>query len=96
MGLSYGGIVSLMPAFVMDRFGARAVSSLVGILYTGAALGNLGGPVLAGAVFDQSGSYQGVIWACLGLSALATFAAARATGWRVPDRGDAATVQRRP
>ncbi|GMV75889.1 MAG: MFS transporter [Rubrivivax sp.] len=96
MGLSYGGIVSLMPAFVMDRFGARAVSSLVGILYTGAALGNLGGPVLAGAVFDQSGSYQGVIWACVALSALATFAAARATGWRVSDRADAATVRRRP
>jgi len=78
MGLSYGGIVSLMPALVMDRFGARAVSSLVGILYTGAALGNLGGPVLAGAVFDHTGSYQGVIWACLLLSGLATGCAWRA------------------
>ncbi|HNT37651.1 MAG TPA: MFS transporter [Rubrivivax sp.] len=91
MGLSYGGIVSLMPAFVMDRFGARAVSSLVGILYTGAALGNLGGPVLAGAVFDHSGSYQGVIWACLALSALATWAAAKAMGWR-----GSAAVHRQP
>ena len=27
MGLSYGGIVSLMPALCMDLFGARAVSS---------------------------------------------------------------------
>jgi MFS family permease len=81
MGLSYGGIVSLMPALVMDRFGARAVSSLIGILYTGAALGNLGGPVLAGAVFDRTGSYQGVIWACLLLGGLSTWAAARAVGW---------------
>ena len=37
MGLSYGGIVSLMPALCMDFFGARAVSSIIGVLYTGAA-----------------------------------------------------------
>ena len=78
VGLSYGGIVSLMPALMMDLFGARAVSSIIGLLYTGAALGNLGGPWLAGAVFDRSGSYQGVIWACLALSLLATLCAARA------------------
>ena len=78
MGLSYGGIVSLMPALCMDFFGARAVSSIIGVLYTGAALGNLGGPWLAGAVFDRSGSYQAVIWGCVVLSALATLAAWRA------------------
>ena len=77
MGLSYGGIVSLMPALVMDYFGARAVSSILGVLYTGAAFGNLLGPVAAGAVFDRTGSYQGVIWGCVALSALATVAAAR-------------------
>jgi MFS family permease len=55
-GLSYGGIVSLMPAICMDTFGARAVSSIVGTLYTGAALGNLLGPVVAGAVFDRTGT----------------------------------------
>ncbi|MEY3473621.1 MAG: putative MFS-type transporter YhjX, partial [Pseudomonadota bacterium] len=82
MGLSYGGIVSLMPALVMDRFGARAVSSLIGILYTGAALGNLAGPVLAGAAFDALGSYQAVIWSCVALSALATFATVRANRFR--------------
>ena len=78
MGLSYGGIVSLMPALCMDFFGARAVSSIIGVLYTGAALGNLAGPWLAGAVFDRSGSYQGVIWGCVALSALATLTAWRA------------------
>ena len=84
MGLSYGGIVSLMPALVMDRFGARAVSSIIGVLYTGAAFGNLAGPVLAGAVFDRHGSYQGVIWGCVALSALATAAAMRAVARRPP------------
>jgi len=74
-GLSYGGIVSLLPAICMDLFGARAVSSIVGALYTGAAFGNLLGPVLAGAVFDRSGSYAPVMWACMALSAVATLAA---------------------
>ena len=78
MGLSYGGIVSLMPALCMDLFGARAVSSIIGALYTGAALGNLGGPWLAGRVFDASGSYAGVIVGCAVLSAASTYAARRA------------------
>ncbi len=75
LGLSYGGIVSLMPALCMDFFGARAVSSVVGVLYTGAALGNLAGPFVAGWVFDHSGSYAAVVWGCIALSAAATGAA---------------------
>ena len=76
-GVSYGGIVSLLPAISMDLFGARAVAGIIGTLYTGAALGNLLGPVLAGAVFDGHGSYVPVLWACMGLSALAAAASAR-------------------
>jgi MFS family permease len=86
MGLSYGAIVSLLPALCMDFFGARAVSSILGTLYTGAALGNLGGPVLAGWVYDTTGRYDGVIWACVVLSALATWTAWLAT--RAPGRVD--------
>ncbi|WP_158288906.1 MFS transporter [Rubrivivax albus] len=73
MGLSYGGIVSLMPALCMDLYGARAVASIIGTLYTGAALGNVAGPWLAGWVFDASGSYGGVIVGCAVLSAVATW-----------------------
>jgi MCP family monocarboxylic acid transporter-like MFS transporter 13 len=81
-GLSYGGIVSLLPAICMDLFGARAVSGIIGTLYSGAALGNLLGPVVAGAVFDRSGSYGPVIWGCIALSAVATLASARLIGLR--------------
>ena len=79
MGLSYGGSVSLMPALCMDFFGARAVSSIIGTLYTGAALGNLAGPWLAGRIFDASGSYATVIAGCALLSAASTWAAWRAS-----------------
>lgn len=84
LGLSYGGIVSLLPAMCMDLFGGRAVASILGTLYTGAAAGNLLGPVAAGAVFDRSGSYAPVMWACLVLSAAAALAAARLHRLRGP------------
>ena len=83
-GLSYGGIVSLLPAICMDLFGARAVSGIIGTLYSGAALGNLAGPVLAGAVFDRTGSYLPVLWACMALSALAAAASAKLLAARGP------------
>ena len=77
-GLSYGSIVSLLPAICMDLFGGRAVSAIIGTLYTGAALGNLLGPVMAGQVFDMTQSYALVIWITLGISAMATYSC-----WRI-------------
>ena len=76
-GLSYGGIVSMLPALCMDLFGARAVAGIIGTLYSGAALGNLLGPVLAGAVFVQVGSYRPVMAGCTALMAIALWAATR-------------------
>lgn len=78
MGLSYGGIVSLLPALAMDFWGARAVASIIGTLYTGAALGNLAGPWLAGWVFDRTGSYAAVVWGCVALQLAAAWASRRA------------------
>ena len=71
-GLSYGSMVSLLPAICMDLFGPRSVSGIVGALYTAAALGNLLGPVMAGAMFDHHQNYSGVMGVCGLLSVLAT------------------------
>ncbi len=76
-GLSYGGIVSLLPPICSDLFGLRAVSSTIGLLYSGAGFGALLGPVLAGALFDRYGNYDAAIAMCVVASALATFAALR-------------------
>jgi len=70
-GLSYGSIVSLLPAICMELFGGKAVSAIIGTLYTGAALGNLLGPVLAGKIFDLTHSYTLVIYMAISLSAIA-------------------------
>jgi MFS family permease len=57
-GMAYGGCVALLPTIVMDLYGARAVSGIIGCLYTGAGLGTLVGPWLAGAAYDALGSYN--------------------------------------
>jgi cyanate permease len=54
------------------------VSSIIGTLYSAAAIGNLAGPWLAGRIFDASGSYAAVTWGCIVLSALSTLCTWRA------------------
>jgi len=56
-GAFYGGLVALLPALVMDYFGGRNISAIIGILYTSVALGTLIGPSAAGFAFDLSQSY---------------------------------------
>jgi MFS transporter, OFA family, oxalate/formate antiporter len=56
-GVFYGGFVALLPALVMDYFGGRNVSGIIGILYTSVAFGTLIGPSAAGFAFDVSHSY---------------------------------------
>jgi MFS family permease len=56
-GVFYGGWVAVLPAVIMDYFGGRNVSGLIGILYTSVAFGTLIGPSAAGFAFDVSHSY---------------------------------------
>ena len=51
-GMAYGGCVALLPTIVMDLYGERAVSGIIG------CLGTLVGPWLAGAAYDAFGSYN--------------------------------------
>jgi MFS family permease len=71
-GVFYGGWVAVLPALVMDYFGGRNVSGIIGALYTSVAFGTLLGPSSAGWLFDITGSYTVPIT----VSALATLASA--------------------
>ena len=70
-GVFYGGWVAVMPAVVMDYFGGRNVSGIIGALYTSVALGTLIGPTAAGYVFDLTGSYRVPILAAIAANLLA-------------------------
>ena len=43
-GALQGGFVALLPAFVADRFGARAIGGVLGLLYTSRGIALLAAP----------------------------------------------------
>jgi MFS family permease len=72
-GAFYGGYITVLPVLTMDFFGGRRISSIIGFLYTSWAVGALGGPPLAGFLYEASGSYFQAILAgglLMGLAAL--------------------------
>jgi MFS family permease len=79
-GVFYGGWVAVLPAVVMDAFGGRNVSGIIGILYTSVAIGTLVGPSAAGFAFDVSHSYTLpiVVAACCNIVAAVIIGASRA------------------
>jgi MFS family permease len=70
-GVFYGGWVAVLPAVVMDDFGGRNVSGIIGILYTSVAFGTLIGPSAAGFAYDLSHSYTLPIWASVAANLVA-------------------------
>jgi MFS family permease len=70
-GVGYGGWVALLPAVVMDYFGGRNVSGIIGALYTSVGFGTLIGPTAAGYAFDLTHSYALPIWASVGANVIA-------------------------
>lgn len=87
-GVFYGGWVAVLPAVVMDYFGGRNVSAIIGVLYTSVAFGTLIGPAAAGFVYDAGGGYLVPIVASAATNAIA-FAIVATTG-RAPVRAHAA------
>jgi MFS family permease len=70
-GVFYGGFVAVAPALVMDYFGGRSVSGIIGALYTSVAFGTLIGPTAAGFAFDETHSYAWPIAASVATSLVA-------------------------
>ena len=78
-GACYGAYVALLPTIVMDLYGPRSVSGIIGCLYTGCGVGTLLGPWLAGVAYDA--------WAATSCAILggALFSVARRGLRRDPD-----------
>lgn len=56
-GVFYGGYITVLPVLAMDFYGGRRISTIIGFLYTSWAVGALGGPPLAGFLYEMSGNY---------------------------------------
>jgi MFS family permease len=87
-GVFYGGWVAVLPAVVMDYFGGRNVSGLIGILYTSVAFGTLIGPSAAGFAFDLTHSYTLPILASIGANIIAAAIVASTAKERISEMRD--------
>ncbi len=67
--LGFGGLIPVRPAFQAEYFGLRAFGAIQGLVFTISMLGSLVGPVFAGWVYDETGSYR-LAFVLLSLGAL--------------------------
>jgi MFS family permease len=76
LGFAYGVRISLVPAVLIDIFGRQNLGFILGVFFTASGLASVLGPILAGFIFDATGSYQWCIALALGMGVLGTIAIA--------------------
>ena len=74
-GLAYGGWATVMAPLVADLFGLRSHGVILGSATFGATIGGAIGPVMAGRIFDVTGSYQLAFIICIIVSGIGLVAA---------------------
>jgi MFS family permease len=57
-GIGFGGSIPVRSTLQAEYFGLRAFGSIQGMALTVTTVGAFAGPVLAGALYDASGSYR--------------------------------------
>ena len=65
-----GGIFTVISPITAELFGIRSHGALFGIVAFSGTVGGAAGPILAGLVFDMTGSYQLIFMALIGLAAV--------------------------
>lgn len=93
-GYSYGAISTLFTAIVGDFFGREQAGTLVGVLF--ALAGSMGGwgPLIAGALYDATGSYGPAFALAAGLNLVALALLLLCRPPRAAPRGALATPSR--
>ena len=63
-GFGYGGLAALMSLVPAELFGLRSLGTIVGTVMCSFTIGGAIGPVLAGSIFDMTGSYNSAFLTC--------------------------------
>ncbi|MCX7029350.1 MAG: MFS transporter [Spirochaetes bacterium] len=71
-GLGFGSRPPMDSATAADVFGGARFGSTFGVLSTALGIGQLAGPVVAGAIFDASGSYDAALIFSIAVAVAAT------------------------
>jgi len=77
LGVGYSATASLIPAMVSDRFSGAHFGAIVGVGLMGSAAGSALGPLIAGRLYDVTGSYTLPFLIAAGCGVVAG-----AAGWR--------------
>ena len=64
-GFGYGGLAALMSPVPAELFGLRSLGTIVGAVMCSFTVGGAIGPVLAGSIFDMTGSYNPAFLTCV-------------------------------
>ncbi|MEM7056841.1 MAG: hypothetical protein AAF557_04585 [Pseudomonadota bacterium] len=75
IGFIYGAVISVYPAVIARRFGVAVGVKIYGRVFTAWAVAGLGGPWLAGWLYDSTGGYAVALMIAAGISALSAFIA---------------------
>ncbi|SES89927.1 MFS transporter, OFA family, oxalate/formate antiporter [Nitrosomonas marina] len=84
VGFNFGGNLALFPATTADFFGTRHVGINYGLMFTAYGVAGIAGPILAGSVFDMTGSY---LWAFIPAGVACFAAAGISLGLKPPQHG---------
>ena len=85
LGVGYSATATITPAMVSDRFSGAHFGAIVGIGLMGAAVGSALGPLLAGWLYDTTGSYTTAFVIAAACGVIAGAAAWRARVLRKAD-----------
>jgi MFS family permease len=67
-GLAYGEILCMMSLLPAELFGLRSQGAIIGITIFASTIGGSIGPVVAGRIFDITGSYQIAFMICVAVA----------------------------
>jgi MFS family permease len=70
VGLAFGSIMGVFPAFTAFQFGTKNNSMNYGIMFTGFAVAGLFGPTIMSHIYSLSGSYRPAFFIAICLSVL--------------------------
>jgi MFS family permease len=70
-GIGHGGHFTLISPLVAEHFGIRSHGVLFGIVLFAGTFGGAVGPILAGHLFDITGSYSSAFWICAAVGSVA-------------------------
>lgn len=70
-GIAHGAFFTVISPVLAELFGLRAIGSIIGAIIMVGTVGGALGPLVAGLIFDVTGSYQAAFLLILGFSIIA-------------------------